>query len=343
MPERKPQAPRERCSEEDWDPYAVTPEDALDAARREVKRWRLEQLAAHHSASAELDPLTEWFVLAWDAFKAPEFPYDEALRLARVVGLDLDRDVIGRLAEKKRATSMLWDSAKRAAKGALGPADGSRALHRRPAPCRLPRAAGTDCEAGRRTAEDGGAATAIRRFPLALRRSLEVLPVSSTFTKIADETGAVAEAASDFDALEHLRRLAFSDRVPEPEQLGLWAESERCLSLLQDRRLEGEVRLRRAQPRRGVLTSRRSSAPLATTGRRVTSRAGVLALASRGIEGLVRNDGRMRLVVGCTLGPTEVEAIERGEEARQRRRGAGWKRCRSPPQRGEERRRAGAC
>jgi DNA invertase Pin-like site-specific DNA recombinase len=30
--------------EEEWDPYAATPEDALDAARREVKRWRLEQL-----------------------------------------------------------------------------------------------------------------------------------------------------------------------------------------------------------------------------------------------------------------------------------------------------------
>ena len=36
------------------------------------------------------------------------------------------------------------------------------------------------------------------------------------------EKGAVAEAASDFDALEHLRRLAFSDRVREPEQLKLW-------------------------------------------------------------------------------------------------------------------------
>ena len=41
-----------------------------------------------------------------------------------------------------------------------------------------------------------------------------------------------------------------------------------------------------------------------------------LALASRGIEGLVRNDGRMRLVVGCTLDPPEVEAIERGEDLR---------------------------
>ena len=44
--------------------------------------------------------------------------------------------------------------------------------------------------------------------------------------------------------------------------------------------------------------------------------AGALALAARGIEGLVRNCGRMRLVVGCTLDRSEVEAIERGEELR---------------------------
>ena len=44
--------------------------------------------------------------------------------------------------------------------------------------------------------------------------------------------------------------------------------------------------------------------------------AGALALAARGIEGLVRNDGRMRLIVGCTLDPPEVQAIEEGEELR---------------------------
>ena len=74
------QKPRELAlfPDEEFDPYAVWPEDALDAARREVKRWRMEQLAtvkrSHH-----LDPLTEWYVLAWDAFKAPRFPVDEAL------------------------------------------------------------------------------------------------------------------------------------------------------------------------------------------------------------------------------------------------------------------------
>ena len=79
-----------RPSRRGFDPYAVRPEDALDAARREVKQWRMDQLATvkrkHH-----LDPLTEWYVLAWDAFKAPRFPVDEALKLARVVGLDFDR------------------------------------------------------------------------------------------------------------------------------------------------------------------------------------------------------------------------------------------------------------
>ncbi len=44
--------------------------------------------------------------------------------------------------------------------------------------------------------------------------------------------------------------------------------------------------------------------------------AGALSLAARGIEGLVRNGGRMRLVVGCTLEPPEIEAIERGETLR---------------------------
>lgn len=38
-----------------------------------------------------------------------------------------------------------------------------------------------------------------------------------------------------------------------------------------------------------------------------------LALAARGIEGLVLQGGRVRMVVGCTLGPPEVQAIEQGQ------------------------------
>jgi SNF2 family DNA or RNA helicase len=42
-------------------------------------------------------------------------------------------------------------------------------------------------------------------------------------------------------------------------------------------------------------------------------KATALAIAARGIEGLVLNAGRMRMVVGCTLGQPEVDAIERGQ------------------------------
>ncbi len=205
------------------DPYAVTPEDALDAARREVKRWRLEQILRTKRQS-DLDPLTEWFVLAWDAFKAPVFPYDEALRLARVVGLDLDAQVVGSVAEKKASDLVLWDSAKRVAKGASGPADGSRAaidtLHHVAYRVRQ-----QGLQAGRDFVERNGFDKE-QAFLTALTAVLEVLPVSKTFTKVEDEKGPVAEAASDFDALEHLRRLIFTDQIAEPQQLRFWTEGK---------------------------------------------------------------------------------------------------------------------
>ncbi len=203
------------------DPYAATPEDALDAARREVKRWRLEQLT-HLKRQAELDPPTEWFVLAWDAFQAPQFPFDEALRLARVVGIDLDREIIGRLAEKKASNVILWDSGTRAAKGALGPPDGSKgwidSIHHAASRARnqtLQAAADLLTRVG---------ATQEPVFLSALEAVLEVLPPSRAFTGI-DPLDAVAPAAGDFEALENLRRLAFADRVDKPTQLALWEES----------------------------------------------------------------------------------------------------------------------
>lgn len=42
-----------------------------------------------------------------------------------------------------------------------------------------------------------------------------------------------------------------------------------------------------------------------------------LTLAARGIEWLIRNGGRMRLVIGCTLKQPEIDAIEKGEELRE--------------------------
>ncbi|MGH7104178.1 MAG: hypothetical protein ACREFJ_17485, partial [Acetobacteraceae bacterium] len=223
-PRPAPQAQKRRRQAElfaeEFDPYAVTPEDALDAARREVKNWRLEQLT-HTKSRTDLDGPTAWFVLAWDAFRAPEFPYDEALRLARAVGVDLDQQIVGTLAEKKKNSSdlILWDSERRAAKGGLGPPDGSRAmidaLHHA---AHLGRT--RTIEAAKDMLDRNGLSTD-PTFLAALAAILEVLPPPQTYTGVALE-GAVAAAGSDFEALDKLRRLAFAERVHEPYQLELW-------------------------------------------------------------------------------------------------------------------------
>ena len=130
-PRPEPQAKKRRKQaemfEEEFDSFAVTPEDALDAARREVKTWRLKQLTSMRGRT-DIDPITSWFVLAWDAFKAPVFAYDEGLRLARAVGVDLDGHLIGRICEKKGSDIKLWDSKTRSEKGSLGGADGARSM-----------------------------------------------------------------------------------------------------------------------------------------------------------------------------------------------------------------------
>ena len=220
IPEERRRRRQQVLFEEEWDPYAATPEDALDAARREVKRWRLEQLT-HLKANADLDPETAFFVLAWDAFKAPMFSYDEANRLARAVGVNLDRDVIGRLAEKKGSNILLWGSAHRAAKGTLGPVDGARgmidAIHHAAHTARgSSLAAAQEMLANALVDQDP-------RFFTALEAVLEVLPVSRAFTGIELE-GNVAAAGSDFEALYNLVRLAYGNEIDEPEQLKLWQD-----------------------------------------------------------------------------------------------------------------------
>ena len=222
MPEERRRRRQQALFEGEWDPYAATPEDALDAARREVKRWRLEQLT-HLEAAADLDPATAFFVLAWDTFRAPVFAYDEALCLARAIGVDLDGDVVGRLAEKKGSNVRFWDSARRAAKGTLGPPDGARgmidALHH------AANMARTRTLAAAREMLEGALAARDPRFLAALEAVLEVLPISRTFTGI-DLEGEVEAASDDFEALYNLARLAYRDEIDEPEQLRLWRDGD---------------------------------------------------------------------------------------------------------------------
>ncbi len=199
------------------DPYAVTPEDALDAARTEVKRWRLERLS-NLAAREGLDAITSWFVLAWDAFEAPVFPYDEALRLARVCGVNLDSDIVGRYASKKGDSLMLWDSSVRAAKHTLGTADGSSAMldavHQATNLART-----RSLAAAQELLKEH---QLIRRpaFLAAFDAVRQVLPISADYSG-QELPAAATGAGDDFRALEDLRKLLYATELAPPQQLTL--------------------------------------------------------------------------------------------------------------------------
>lgn len=215
-PEPKRKSRQLAMFEEEFDPYAVTPEDALNAARREVVKWRLDQIT-QIAVRADLDPATAWFVLAWDFFESSTFSYDEGLRLARAVGVDLDTEIVKRFAEKKGSDLRLWDSKTRAEKAVLGPPDGSRsmldALHGAAWAARS-----KSLDAARTLLVETGAATD-PAFLRALEAVLEVLPVSVGLGGLDPLKDLNKAAGDDFEALENLRRLAFSEDVGEPEQL----------------------------------------------------------------------------------------------------------------------------
>ena len=198
------------------DTYSVTPEDALEAARREVKQWRLDKLICS-TPDKELDPATAFFVLAWDAFESPKFPYDEALHLAKAVDVDLDADVAGRFARKEGSYIVLWDSKKRYANGRRRPGGQSKIDHLQYA-AHLGRNDGAEAaikyiESEHLDSDDS--------FIAALEAILEVLPPSANHTRI-DLKGELASASNDFDVLFNVYRLKFRDKMDDPTQLKLY-------------------------------------------------------------------------------------------------------------------------
>lgn len=98
-------------------PRPLRPEIALDLAREEVIRLRKEGLLA--GRDVHFDPVTDWTLMAWDAFAAVEFPYDEARKLAIALGVDMDKTIMAskRLAVKKSSSIVLQEPLKRRKKG----------------------------------------------------------------------------------------------------------------------------------------------------------------------------------------------------------------------------------
>ncbi|HYY43593.1 MAG TPA: DUF1156 domain-containing protein, partial [Actinomycetota bacterium] len=97
----------------------LRPEQALEAARGEVMRLRRQRLIGK---PVQLDSYTDFALLAWDTFRAAEFPYDEARRLALAVGgLDVEDLAEAKLVQKKAGMVELLPPEKRVRRGAEAP------------------------------------------------------------------------------------------------------------------------------------------------------------------------------------------------------------------------------
>jgi putative DNA methylase len=102
-------------------PKPLRPEMALEIAREEVIGLRKRGLLL--GREVRFDPVTDWYLMAWDAFRAEEFPADEARKLAIALGLDLEETVVRakRLVAKKGRNVILQQPGARRRRGMVDP------------------------------------------------------------------------------------------------------------------------------------------------------------------------------------------------------------------------------
>jgi len=107
-------------TDRDGKPLPLNPDVALDLAREEVIALRKEELLL--GRAVQFDPVTDWYLMAWDAFRAEEFPGDEARKLAIVLDLSLEELVARRrIIAKKGANVVLQFPGVRRKKGLVDP------------------------------------------------------------------------------------------------------------------------------------------------------------------------------------------------------------------------------
>ena len=102
-------------------PMPLRPDVALDLARGEVVNLRKRGLLL--GRTVQFDPITDWYLMAWDAFKAEQFPADEARKLAIALGLNVEDDLVKtkRLITKKQDFVALQPPPARRKKGMVDP------------------------------------------------------------------------------------------------------------------------------------------------------------------------------------------------------------------------------
>ena len=102
-------------------PIELSPDVALNIAREEVMNLRRQGLLL--GRKVEFDTITDWYLMAWDAFRAQEFPADEARMLALALNLDIEADLVKtkRVIAKKASNVILQLPKLRRKKGVVDP------------------------------------------------------------------------------------------------------------------------------------------------------------------------------------------------------------------------------
>ena len=70
------------------DPEVLRPDIALDLAREKVATLKKRGLLG--GRDVDFDRVTDWWLFAWNDFRAAEFPFDEARKLSLQLHLDVE-------------------------------------------------------------------------------------------------------------------------------------------------------------------------------------------------------------------------------------------------------------
>jgi putative DNA methylase len=102
-------------------PKTLRPEAALEVARQEVIRLRKKGLLL--GREVRFDPVTDWYLLAWDAFRAEQFPADEARKLCIALDVNMEETLIRakKILTKKSKNVILVQPKDRRKRGMVDP------------------------------------------------------------------------------------------------------------------------------------------------------------------------------------------------------------------------------
>jgi adenine-specific DNA methylase len=110
--------------DEDGNPRVLRPDTALDLARERVATLKKRGLLG--GKDVDFDRVTDWWLLAWNDFKAAEFPFDEARKLSIATHLEVnDLARTYRIIKQSSGTVTLLTPAQRRTAGRLDADAGS--------------------------------------------------------------------------------------------------------------------------------------------------------------------------------------------------------------------------